>query len=274
MGHRYQGLAVPSPRLAPHLCDLVVACLDRPEASTLRQTTLAMFAEQIGFDEGHFVQLDSTFFSEAPAYLRHFLDDPSYAADLRPAVLAGGARGAYVDTEVYSPRERERLRLFGDLVRPHGIESQLVALVRREGSVVGIIHLNRHGASGRANPFSPEDLHLVTQALPLVQILQGGLGQCSSEGLVGLVSRLTPRQLDIALLVAEGYQNAQVAALLGLSERTVRNQVSMIFHRLTVFSRAEVALLCDRAGLLRQPAHERASLARLARHTVDVLALT
>jgi DNA-binding CsgD family transcriptional regulator len=88
-----------------------------------------------------------------------------------------------------------------------------------------------------------------------------------------LIVCLTPRQLDIALLVADGYQNAQVAGHLGLSERTVRNQVSNIFARLGLFSRAELALLCERAGLLSGSVAGRMAFTRVLRSTTEVMRL-
>lgn len=60
---------------------------------------------------------------------------------------------------------------------------------------------------------------------------------------------LTERQLQILTLVAQARDNAQIAATLGLSEKTVRNQVSQIFERLGVESRAQAIVLARDAGL-------------------------
>lgn len=52
---------------------------------------------------------------------------------------------------------------------------------------------------------------------------------------------LTPRQRDVAGLVAEGCSNAEIAARLGISEKTVEKHLTDLFARLGVQSRTAVA---------------------------------
>ena len=61
---------------------------------------------------------------------------------------------------------------------------------------------------------------------------------------------LTPRQRELLELIAQGRDNAQIAATLGLSEKTVRNHITGIFSRLEVESRAQaiVRVLDSRSG--------------------------
>jgi pimeloyl-ACP methyl ester carboxylesterase/DNA-binding CsgD family transcriptional regulator len=60
---------------------------------------------------------------------------------------------------------------------------------------------------------------------------------------------LSGRQLQILELIAQARDNAQIAATLGLSEKTVRNQVSAIFERLSVENRAQAIVLARDAGM-------------------------
>jgi pimeloyl-ACP methyl ester carboxylesterase/DNA-binding CsgD family transcriptional regulator len=60
---------------------------------------------------------------------------------------------------------------------------------------------------------------------------------------------LTPRQREVLVLMAKGRDNMQIAATLGLSEKTVRNQVSAIFDRLAVANRGQAIVLAREAGL-------------------------
>ena len=53
---------------------------------------------------------------------------------------------------------------------------------------------------------------------------------------------LTPREREVAELVAEGLTNAAVAARLTLSERTVENHVSRVLHKRGLGSRTELAV--------------------------------
>ena len=60
---------------------------------------------------------------------------------------------------------------------------------------------------------------------------------------------LTPRELEVLQLVAQGLSNPAIAERLVLSPKTVRNQVSTIFSKLQVASRAEAIVRAREAGL-------------------------
>jgi pimeloyl-ACP methyl ester carboxylesterase/DNA-binding CsgD family transcriptional regulator len=59
---------------------------------------------------------------------------------------------------------------------------------------------------------------------------------------------LTPRERDLLELIAQGRDNAQIAARLGLSEKTVRNHITSIFAKLEVESRAQAIVLARNGG--------------------------
>lgn len=50
---------------------------------------------------------------------------------------------------------------------------------------------------------------------------------------------LTPRELEILRLIADGEGNKSIAYVLGISEHTVKFHISSIFEKLSVFSRTE-----------------------------------
>jgi two-component system, NarL family, nitrate/nitrite response regulator NarL len=56
-------------------------------------------------------------------------------------------------------------------------------------------------------------------------------------------NRLTERERTIVGYVAEGLPNSQIARRIGLSEKTIRNQLSTIFMKIGVSGRVEAALL-------------------------------
>jgi DNA-binding CsgD family transcriptional regulator len=62
-------------------------------------------------------------------------------------------------------------------------------------------------------------------------------------------ANLTPREVEVLLLVAQGLRNAEVAGRLVLSERTVDHHVSSILRKLGVRSRAEASVEAVRLGL-------------------------
>ena len=74
--------------------------------------------------------------------------------------------------------------------------------------------------------------------------------QDGSGGHPGAVERmLSPRQLDVARLVTEGFMNKEIAAQLYLSTRTVEMHVAHLFDRLNCRSRTEAARRLSELGL-------------------------
>ena len=73
-------------------------------------------------------------------------------------------------------------------------------------------------------------------------------GPPSTTG-AGPLPELTPREREVLDLVAAGRANAEIAGLLFLSPRTVRNIVSNIFAKLHVSDRAEAIIRARDGGL-------------------------
>jgi DNA-binding NarL/FixJ family response regulator len=65
------------------------------------------------------------------------------------------------------------------------------------------------------------------------------------------LEELSDREVEILRLVGEGLSNDEIAARLFLSEKTVRNRLSIIFQKLQVNNRTQAALLAQRAGLVK-----------------------
>lgn len=64
---------------------------------------------------------------------------------------------------------------------------------------------------------------------------------------------LTPRQFEIAQLVASGKSNRDIAAFLCVSTRTVENHLYSMYAKLGVRSRTELAILVYRHSGLPLP---------------------
>jgi pimeloyl-ACP methyl ester carboxylesterase/DNA-binding CsgD family transcriptional regulator len=62
-------------------------------------------------------------------------------------------------------------------------------------------------------------------------------------------SGLTPSEHEVLAFVASGLDNHAIAAALGKAEKTVRNQVSSIFSKLGVRTRAEAIVVAREAGI-------------------------
>jgi DNA-binding NarL/FixJ family response regulator len=62
--------------------------------------------------------------------------------------------------------------------------------------------------------------------------------------------RMTPRELDVLEMIADGLPNKSIAQELGISEHTVKFHVGSIFRKLEVSSRSEAIAVAARRGLL------------------------
>ncbi|MFE6613361.1 response regulator [Amycolatopsis sp. NPDC057786] len=82
-------------------------------------------------------------------------------------------------------------------------------------------------------------------------VVDGFLGSGADANAVDDVARLTDRERDVLVLIAEGLSNADIGARVHLSVGTIKDHVSAILTKLKVNSRVQAALLAQRAGLLR-----------------------
>lgn len=59
---------------------------------------------------------------------------------------------------------------------------------------------------------------------------------------------LSPREREVLTLISDGMSNAQIAARLSISEKTVRNHVSNLFDKLGVWTRAQAIVFAIERG--------------------------
>lgn len=64
----------------------------------------------------------------------------------------------------------------------------------------------------------------------------------------GAFAELTPREAQVLERIAQGLDNAQIAAHLGISEKTVRNNITRIFDKLSVENRSQAIVLARDHG--------------------------
>lgn len=63
-------------------------------------------------------------------------------------------------------------------------------------------------------------------------------------------NRLTARERDILTGIARGHSTAEIARKLGVSDKTVRNQLTFIFAKIGVSDRVQAVILTREAGIV------------------------
>jgi DNA-binding NarL/FixJ family response regulator len=76
------------------------------------------------------------------------------------------------------------------------------------------------------------------------------LRQVSHQSQSNQIEALTPRELEVLRLLAQGLQNKEIAAELVISERTVKFHVSSIMGKLGAGNRTEAVTLAAQQGLI------------------------
>ena len=139
------------------------------------------------------------------------------------------------------------------LQRENGRHAHLSAPAATIGSVV--LHATPDPLSRVRPSHLPRTAPLVTWVGPM-EVMMGGCryrlvpadapanhtGGAGSAG--GTVEPLTPRETQIARLVADGLVNKEIATRLSISEWTVSTHMRRIFAKLGVETRAAMVLRC------------------------------
>jgi DNA-binding NarL/FixJ family response regulator len=73
--------------------------------------------------------------------------------------------------------------------------------------------------------------------------------------------RLTPKEIQIAILVWEGLTNREIGRIIGTSEQVIKNHLRNTFDKLGVWSRLELAMYVASHGGKDWPEADRAPAA-------------
>lgn len=109
-------------------------------------------------------------------------------------------------------------------------------------AIVASLHSARDGGA----PISP------AVAVHLLQRLRAGSGEAAAEPakVSDTTTKLTPREIELLQLFAQGYSYKAASRMLGISPLTVGTHVRSIYRKLDVHSRGEAVFEAVRTGKL------------------------
>ena len=149
----------------------------------------------------------------------------------------------YRESDLINAEARRSSKFYVEYLKPFGFEHLIgVSVISEEpeSHFLGSVTLYRTGA---ADDFSDKELYILKQLSPH---LQNRLEAASEKKAAAALSAsyvlkaryaLTPREIQIATLIAQGAVNQEIATALGIAENTVKKHISHVFDKLQVKNR-------------------------------------
>lgn len=109
------------------------------------------------------------------------------------------------------------------------------AFVEKSAPVNQVVAAARNAAQNPAS-FTADDL--------------AGAMQRRQQGSAPDVAELSPRELDVLMLLAKGYGAAQAARRLGIAESTAKTHIAKLYRKLGAGNRAQAIMAAMRSGLI------------------------
>lgn len=140
--------------------------------------------------------------------------------------------------------------LFGLMrIRAEFPQVAVVVVSATEDSHV-IESVRQSGALG----FIPKSSKIGTLVRSLTEVLEGNLSFPSHTGhvindMTSKLATLTPQQLRVLQLIADGALNKQIGYTLDIKETTVKSHISDIFRKLDIYNRTQAALLVQQLDI-------------------------
>jgi DNA-binding CsgD family transcriptional regulator len=150
-------------------------------------------------------------------------------AGLKQAALRD--RGAIVDLDYFGRSALERTLTYREVIGPHRGRSSLLLFLEADRPLATLVLGRTRGE------FRAREREQLAAARSLLSVCERALLSRFRSG-PGLPT-LSPREAELIEYLRLGYSNREIGAACGTSFRTVRNQLTCLFEKLEVSTRAE-----------------------------------
>ena len=120
------------------------------------------------------------------------------------------------------------------------LEAGVSAYVLKSGFANDLIYAVRHSTANK--------VHLSPGVVVVAQ-KTGEVDTASDKAYTNGATRLSPRQLQVLGMIAEGYSSKEIAAAFGISESTVKSHRKNLMEKLNIHDRVELTRHAIRTGL-------------------------
>jgi len=127
------------------------------------------------------------------------------------------------------------------------IKSRASGYIGRNISPAELLATIRRAAKGE----HPINDNLVAHPQVAEKVLQQFQDFSWGKGVEAFVSPLTPRETEILTHMAQGYLNKQIAAMLNISEQTIKNHITSILRKLDANARTQAVVTAVKMGLIK-----------------------
>jgi RNA polymerase sigma factor (sigma-70 family) len=131
-----------------------------------------------------------------------------------------------------------------------------IVFLTGRGDVPTSVTAMRHGAEDFLTKHAPKDELLAAVRRALERNEREDRQRARQRELDARLARLTPRDREVMVHVLRGRLNKQIAADLGIDERSVKRHRTNVMTKLQVTSVAELSHLAHEAGLVRPDGEE------------------
>jgi DNA-binding CsgD family transcriptional regulator len=149
--------------------------------------------------------------------------------------------GLVLEEEVIPRSATDRLPLYSEFLRPAGIGLWLYAELSFRGGPSSVILLSRPASEQSVGLRERTKMQELMAPLALVEAAFCASEPMSQAALARSLDGLSPRESEVARLIARGLQNKEIAGLLGISVDTVRKQSMRIYAKTGAWGRAQLA---------------------------------